>query len=608
MKTQHTLSEGGVSVAAARGGNTVTPFAIHNSRFTIQTKRSTVMNTILSSSRIVALFLVLCLVSVVALGQGNITNTGSWTNTGVVTANNFTNSGTSAAFTNSGASSVLEIKNILTTNASGADPQNFDVTDGEVRYIGNGSQNINHLVKDNTYKNLLATASGTSTKTLSGNITVTGTLTSNGSGVTVSIADKVLTVTGTNPIASAGGGAFTFTGGTVNYAGSAQSIFATTYGTLGTTAAGNKTMAGNVTVNTALNLSAGNLQINGNTLTIAGALNTTSGTLEGSTLSNITFSGTGSTTLPGVTNGLGTLTINRTGGGDIITLGGDLTVHTQLTLTAGAFNVASTRTLTLNDGVSATSGTLTSATDGTVIYNKSSDGQSVLAANYGNLTFSNFNKTLPSGTVGIAGTFTPGTATGHTVTGNTIIFNGGAQNIPSFNGTNGYNNLETSGGAVTKTVTGNLVVGGNFTNGADVTTNVGTFTLSISGTRSQGNLAATMQFAGVNNGVIFSTGTVEYNGTNQNITGHISETYANLVLSNSGTKTVQSGAGNTVRTTNNLTVNNNITLAVVSGGILQVDQNMTVNGTLTNDGDITILGDLTNSGSITNAGTITVGN
>jgi hypothetical protein len=588
MKTQHTLSEGGVSVAAARGGNTVTPFAIHNSRFTIQTKRSTVMNTILSSSRIVALFLALCLVSVVALGQGNITNTGSWTNIGVVTANNFTNSGASASFTNSGASSVLEIKNTLTTNASGALPENFDVTDGEVRYIGNGSQNINHLVKDNTYKNLLATASGTSTKTLSGNITVTGTLTSNGSGVTVSIADKVLTVTGATPIASAGGGAFTFTGGTVNYAGSAQSIFATTYGTLGTTAAGNKTMAGNVTVNTALNLSLGNLQINGNTLTIAGALNTTSGTLEGSTSSNITFSGTGNATLPGVTNGLGTLLINRTGATDVITLDGDLTVATALTLTDGDFHVGSSRTLTLNGTVSAASGTLSSETNGTVNYNQGSDGQSVLAANYGNLTFSSFNKTLPSGTVGIAGTFTPGTATGHTVTGNTIIFNGGAQNIPQFNGlTTGYYNLQTSGG--NKTVTADLKVSNDFTNGNGVTTNVQGFNLTIVGNRSQG-ATSTMQFGGANNGLIFSTGTVEYNGANQNIAGHVSETYANLVLSNSGTKTVQSGAGNKVHTTGSLTVNSGITLDVQNGGFLTVE------------------GDLTNNGSITNAGTITVGN
>lgn len=554
-----------------------------------KTKRSNVMRTSQFIGRGLTALFALCLIGAVALGQ-NITNTGTWTNTGTLTATNFTNSGASATFTNSGATSLLRIRQTLTTDAAGALPENFDVENGTVRYMGNGNQTINHLVKNNTYNNLSTTGAGASTKTFGGNITVAGTLTSDGSGVTVSIADKVLTGTGASPIASANNGAFTFSGGTVNYAGSAQSVFAATYGTLGTTAAGNKAMAGNVTVNTALNLTEGNLQIGGgNTLTIGGALNTTNGTLQGSTTSNMSFVGTGNATLPGVTDGLGTLVINRTGATDVITLGGDLTVATALTLTDGDFRVGSARTLTLNDAVTATDGTLSSATDGTVIYNKGSDGQSVLAADYGNLNFSNFNKTLPSATVGIAGLFTPGTATGHTVTGNTISFNGGAQNIPPFNGTTGYNHLSTAGGAVTKTVTGNLVVGGNFTNGSDVTTNVGTFTLSIAGSRSQGNLAATMQFGGATNGLLFTSGTVEYNGTNQNIAGHASDKYARLLLSNSGTKTVQSGAANTVHTGDNLTVISGVTLDVLSGGFLNVDL------------------DLTNNGSITNAGTITVG-
>lgn len=537
---------------------------------------------------LVALCAMLVLGSV-AMSQ-NITNTGTWTNTGTVTATNFTNSGASAQFINSGGSSLLRIRNTLTTNASGADPENFDVTDGEVRYMGNGAQNINHLVKTNTYKNLSTTGAGGGTKTLSGNITVTGTLTSDGSGVTVSIDTRTLTVTGATPLASSGGGAFTLTGGTVNYAGGAQSVFASTYGTLGITAAGNKTMAGGVTVNTGLNLSAGNLQIGANTLDIAGSISTASGTLEGGTSSNITFSGTGSTTLPGVTNGLANLTVNRTGTGDVITLGGDLTVNTAVTLTAGELNIASARTLTLNGSITATGGTLSSAVDGTVAYNQGSDGQAVLAANYGNLTFNNFNKVLPAATVGIAGTFTPGTATGHTVTGNTIAFNGGAQTIPSFNGATGYNHLTTAGGAVTKTVGGNLVVGGNFTNGADVTTNVGTFTLSIAGSRSQGNLAATMQFGGASNGLLFTTGTVEYNGTNQDIAGDATDKYARLTLSGSGTKTVLSGAANTVHTADDLTVISGVTLSVSAGGFLNVDLN------------------LINNGSVNNAGTITVGN
>lgn len=537
---------------------------------------------------------IVALCAMLVLGSGamsqTITNTGTWTNTGTVTATNFTNSGTSAQFTNSGGSSVLRIRNTLTTNASGADPQLFDVTAGEVRYMGNVDQTINHLVKNSTYNNLSTTGAGASTKTLGGNLTVSGTLTSDGAGVTVSASTFTLTLTGASPLATAGGGAFTFTSGTVNYEGGAQSVFGTTYGTLGITAAGNKTMASNVTVNTALNLTAGNLQIGANTLDIAGTISTTSGTLEGGASSSITFSGTGNATLPSVTNGLANLTVNRAGATDVITLGGDLTVFTAVTLTDGDLSVGSTRTLTLNGSISATSGTLSSATDGTVVYNQGSDGQGVLAANYGNLTFSDFNKTLPSGTVGIAGTFTPGTATGHTVAGNTIEFNGGAQTIPSFNGATGYNNLATAGGAVIKTVGGNLVVGGNFTNGADVTTNVGTFTLSITGTRSQGNLAATMQFGGANNGLLFTTGTVEYNGTNQDIAGHSTDKYARLVLSGSGTKTVLAGAANTVHTADNLNVNSGVTLSVTSGGFLNVDLN------------------LTNAGTVTNAGTITVGN
>jgi hypothetical protein len=76
---------------------------------------------------------------------------------------------------------------------------------------------------------------------------------------------------------------------------------------------------------------------------------------------------------------------------------------------------------------------------GTVSYARTGSGQAVCAGAYGNLTFNNNNKTLsPSGTIGVAGTFTPGSATGHTVTDSTIEFNGaGAQTVPGFT----FNNL-----------------------------------------------------------------------------------------------------------------------------------------------------------------------
>src|SRR6185503_77940 len=118
---------------------------------------------------------------------------------------------------------------------------------------------------------------------------------------------------------------------------------------------------------------------------------------------------------------------------------------------------------TINSGTSATGGILASGAIGTVIYNQGSNGQAVLAGTYGNLTFSGFNKTLPSsGIIGVAGTFTPGAATGHTITGSTFDFNGtGAQTVPVFS----YNNLTISGargGATVTLANGTINVAGVF--------------------------------------------------------------------------------------------------------------------------------------------------
>src|SRR5207253_11475385 len=98
---------------------------------------------------------------------------------------------------------------------------------------------------------------------------------------------------------------------------------------------------------------------------------------------------------------------------------------------------------------------------------------------------SNFNKTLASsGTIGIAGTFTPGTATGHTVTGSTINFNGaGAQSVPAFT----YNNLTVSGSgrAITLDSANPIKIAGTFTPGANTYTITGS-TLDFNGAGAQG--------------------------------------------------------------------------------------------------------------------------
>ncbi|MCE1164566.1 MAG: T9SS type A sorting domain-containing protein [Bacteroidetes bacterium] len=167
-----------------------------------------------------------------------------------------------------------------------------------------------------------------------------------------------------------------------------------------------------------------------------------------------------------------------------LTLGSNLTVINALTLSSGTLALG-TNTLTLNSNVSQTSGTITSSAAGTVSYNQSSNGQSVVSGTYGNLTFSNYNKTLPSGNVSIVGTFMPGTATAHTITGNTITFNGSlAQTVPGFT----FNNL-TVNNSSGLTMSGNCSIKGtlNLTNGL-VSTGTNKITLG-SGTGNTGSVS-----------------------------------------------------------------------------------------------------------------------
>src|SRR6185369_6557517 len=192
----------------------------------------------------------------------------------------------------------------------------------------------------------------------------------------------------------------------------------------------------------------------GSTINVGGTW-TNSGTFTANT-GTVVFNGSAAQTITGTTT-FNNLTINNSSG---VSFGAstNVTVGAALTLTSGAFAIG-VNTLTLNGAATATGGSLTSAATGTVNYNQLTDGQAVLAANYGNLTFSNFNKTLPSsGSVGIAGTFTPGTAVAHTITGSTVDFNGaGSQTVPVF----AYNNLTSSNsGARTLASSGNIRIAG----------------------------------------------------------------------------------------------------------------------------------------------------
>lgn len=250
-------------------------------------------------------------------------------------------------------------------------------------------------------------------------------------------------------------------------------------------------------------------------------------------------------------------TVNSTGS---VSLSNNVTVGGAFALTQGTLAVGS-NTLTLNGTVNSTSGILTSASAGTVNYNQGSAGQSVLAANYENLTFSNFNKVLASsGTIGIAGVFTQGAAVGHTNTGSTINYNGGgAQTVAPFT----YRNLVLSNAGV-KTASGVSTVQGDLTISSGLTLADGGFNIAVNGNVSNANLhtssgagaltligggaAHTLSGGGsfgnltMNdvNGAALS-GSVTVNGTLNLTSGIITAASDTVILSSSGTVARTSG-------------------------------------------------------------------
>ncbi len=172
-------------------------------------------------------------------------------------------------------------------------------------------------------------------------------------------------------------------------------------------------------------------------------------------------------------------------------------------------------------------------TGSTVNFN-GSGAQTIPAFNFHHLTNSSTGaRTLAaSGTVGVAGTFTPGANT-FTVTGSTMNFNGAAQTMPAFT----YGNLTTSGSGV-KTLGGDVTVGGALILGA--------------GSLADGGFVATVA-GDINNNVTHSgTGKILLSGgtTNHVLTG--TGAFENLELSDTNSAVLNA---------TNLVINGTLTLA-----------------------------------------------
>ncbi|MFA4917250.1 MAG: hypothetical protein WC560_11360, partial [Syntrophales bacterium] len=413
----------------------------------------------------------------------------------------------------------------------------FTAGTGTVNYNGSGAQ----TVRGTTYYNLTITSGSTATAgaaiTCNNNLNVTvGTFASAAFTITVSGATTISAGTlNTSNIA----GVFNLqslllTGGSIAGAATGNVNVATTLSVpsgsatisrCNLTVTGATTVSGTLDFNSALGVKTfGDITISGGTWTSTGnsAFTITGNFTDNGTFTPgtgaITFNGTGTQSIGAFTTsgnvsmtktgGTATFTGNVTGAGLTINgTGGTLNLGTGLThtftgvvtLTAGTLDGGSSL-LRIGGSVSVNGGTFTAGT-GTVEW-YASGAQTIPALNYNNLTSSSSGARIlaSSGTIGVAGTFTPGTNV-YTVTGSTVDFNGsGSQTIPALD----YNNLtSSSSGARTLASSGTIGVAGTFT--------PGTNTYTVTGS------------------------TVNFNGAvDQAVT---SITYNNLILSVSGTKT-----------------------------------------------------------------------
>jgi fibronectin type 3 domain-containing protein len=373
-------------------------------------------------------------------------------------------------------------------------------------------------------------------------------------GGTLDITGRTLSLSASGtPISNSG--TLVTTGSTIRYNGSLAQTVATSnisYNNLAIDNAAGVSLTSAESIPGTLFLTNGTFTVGSNlTMGNAASIARLAGSLSAAptfgTSVNVEY--TGST---GVTSGyelptsgtvLNNLSMDNSGG---VTLNQNQTVNGTFTLTSGTFAIG-TNTLTLKGAVSAAGGSLTSGATGTVNYNQGSAGQNVLAGNYGNLTFSNYNKNLASsGTIAIAGAFTPGSAGGHTISGSTIEYNGAsAQTLPAGYAT--YNNLTLNNAAGVTGFAGLTVNGllrvqqGTFTSSStyqDVQIDSGATLASSAG--------STINVKGnwTNNGVfIRGDGSVRFNGASPQTIGGVSgTTFTHLTIANASGVTLTSNA------------------------------------------------------------------
>jgi len=355
-------------------------------------------------------------------GAITLSNDATWTSTAVTNAAN------------------LVIQNGIVHNSTeifSAGAATFNTTSGqslEVNSTGNmdfgaGNSNlavnVNLLIRQNGSGTFNYT--GTGTLAIANNVTLTNEATVNASGringgnaasTWLNEANATLNYSNTNTLMGTGILTAAASENTVNYSGTgAQTIKAANYYHLTSSSTGARTLPNTGTVGISGVFTPGT-----NAYTIAN--------------STINFNGTENQEVPAFN--YFNLALSGARGAGNITLAGGGTIGV-----AGAFSPTASFS---------TGGYIVA---GNTLQFNSTTAQTIPAFNYNNLTSSSTGaRTLSStGTIGIAGVFTPGTNT-YTIANSTVNFNGlGDQPLASFT----YNNLTIDGGG-TKNLQGNVTV------------------------------------------------------------------------------------------------------------------------------------------------------
>lgn len=520
-----------------------------------------------------------------ATNYGDLVTSGSGTKTlgGAVTSNGNVVIGSGTTLDTSGSNFGITVGGNWTNNGGTFTPQS-----GTVTFNSGAAQAINGSATSQTFNNLTVNKGG-------------GTLSVSGSTTTLTVNDLTETAGGfTAPATLNIAGNFshaagTFTAGTnTNLNGATQSFggaAATTFVNLTTSNSGTKSPSGAYTVTGILTVGSGTtLDENTRTASLPGGA---------SLVVNGTLDFTSSTGLMQSTSGTTTLTMGASG--------------LIKTADSGGLGPGAGLSLVNNGG---TWTTTSIDTNGTVEY-YFTGSQTITDRNYNNLTITNTGTktwTLTATTQTVNGNLTINASAPLSLggTNRTLNVGGNWSNSGTFTaGTSTINfNSTTTGKTIAGTLTGTSKfnklsfngVGGawSFSNPADVgsdfTITNGTVTAPSGNLNIGGNWSNSASFA-------HNSGTVTFNGTtNQSIGGSNSTTFATLAISNTG-----GGGSNVVSLATDQTVS---TALNVTSGIL--DQGATFNltsGAVTVSSGATLrnlgTGDLTLSGGVSNAGTIT---